>query len=62
MTILEALHKYLDAADVSEATIQAVANISHARAFKAGDIVFREDEASDHLYTSLPPARWTCST
>jgi len=50
MTVLEALHEYLDAADVSEETIQAVAAISSKREFLAGDIVFREAEASDHLY------------
>ncbi len=50
MTILEALHEYLDAADVDEKTIQAVANISQTQSYDAGDIVFREDQASDHLY------------
>ena len=49
MTILEALHQYLDAVDVSDETIQAVTGISHVRNYQAGDILWREDEASDHL-------------
>ncbi|MFZ5831910.1 MAG: Crp/Fnr family transcriptional regulator [Planctomycetota bacterium] len=50
MTISEALHQYLDAADVNEQTLQEVEKITHVREYNAGDIVFREDEASDHLY------------
>ena len=49
MTILEALRQYLDADDVSQETVRAVAEISHLRNYEAGDILYREDEASDHL-------------
>lgn len=49
MTILEALHQYLDANNVNEETIRAVAEISHVRYYEAGDILYREEEASDHL-------------
>ena len=49
MTILEALNQYLDAADVSEETIKAVAEISHLRNYEADDILYREGEESDHL-------------
>jgi CRP-like cAMP-binding protein len=50
MTVLDYLRKYLDAADVGAETILACAEISHERTYAAGDIVFRADEASDHLY------------
>lgn len=46
----EILREYLDAADVSDETIHAVAAITHLRSFEAGEIIFREDQASDHLY------------
>lgn len=49
MTILEALHQYLDADGVREETIRAVAEVSHVRNYEAGEILYREDEASDHL-------------
>lgn len=50
MEILQILHQYLDAPDVSETAFEAVADICQRRSFGAGEIVFREDEASDHLY------------
>ena len=50
MTILEILHQYLDAADVSEQTFEAIAGISHQQKYEADEIVFREEQASDHLY------------
>lgn len=50
MTVFEALSKYLDASDVKEETIKAIAEISCMKQFVADEIVFREDEASDHLY------------
>jgi CRP-like cAMP-binding protein len=46
----EQLRRYLDAADVSDETICCVAEIAEERAFEAESMVFREDEASDHLY------------
>ena len=49
MTILEALHQYLDAEDVREETFEAVAKISEVRAYEAGEIVHREGEVSDRL-------------
>jgi CRP-like cAMP-binding protein len=48
--IVEILRDYLDAADVSDETIQAVAAITQTRSFEADDIIFREDQESDHLY------------
>ena len=50
MVPVEVLRRYLDAADVSDATIEAVAAISRFQDFAAGSIIFREDQASDHLY------------
>jgi CRP/FNR family transcriptional regulator, cyclic AMP receptor protein len=50
MVPVEVLRRYLDAADVSDATIDAVAAISRFQDFAAGAIIFREDQASDHLY------------
>lgn len=50
MVPVEVLRRYLDAADVSDATIEAVAAISRFQDFAAGAIIFREDQASDHLY------------
>ncbi len=49
MTVLETLQKYLDADDVNEKTIRAVAEFSHVRTCEAGEILYRENEASDHL-------------
>jgi len=46
----EVLRKYLDAADVSDETIEAVAQLSCEVEFETDDIVFREEQASDHLY------------
>jgi len=48
--IVEILRVYLDAADVSDDTIREVAEITDQRTFEAGDIIFREEQASDHLY------------
>ncbi len=50
MTILEALNEYLDAKGVAPETLQAVAEMSHVRALKAGELLFRADQESDHLY------------
>lgn len=50
MAIVDILRQYLDAPDVADATIDEVAQISHPKEFSAGDIIFREDQASDHLY------------
>ena len=50
MDIRQILHEYLDAPDVREETFEAVAGICQLRDYEGGDIVFREDEASDHLY------------
>ena len=47
MTILEALQQYLDADDVREETIRAVAEISRKETYD--DIVYRENEESDRL-------------
>ena len=45
----EILHLYLDA-DVDEKTFEAVAKISCQKSYEADEIIFREDQASDHLY------------
>lgn len=50
MGIPELLRQFLDADDVSEETLGEVVKLSRTLQFKAGDIIFREDQASDHLY------------
>jgi CRP-like cAMP-binding protein len=50
MTILEALNEYLDAKGVAPETLQAVAAMSHLQTLKAGELLFRADQQSDHLY------------
>ena len=46
----ELLRRYLDAADVGDGTIDAVAQFSHEQRFDADDIIFREEQVSEHLY------------
>lgn len=50
MVPVEILRKYLDAADVSDETIQAVAKLSRDETYEVDDIIFREDQTSEHLY------------
>lgn len=50
MCVLDRLRQYLEAGDVSPQTLQAIVDISHYQRFEAGEIIFREDQASDHLY------------
>ena len=50
MVPVDLFRKYLDAADVSDATIKEVARLARELRFEAGGIIFREDQASDHLY------------
>ena len=50
MVPVEVLRKYLDAADVSDETIEAVAELSNEKTYEADDIIFREDQTSEHLY------------
>ncbi len=50
MTVLETLNEYLDATGIAPETLQAVAAISHIRHLKAGELLFRANQKSDHLY------------
>ncbi len=50
MSDKERLREYLDADDVNDATFDEIASICSRKAYEAGEIVFREDESSDHLY------------
>jgi CRP-like cAMP-binding protein len=49
-TALDVLNLYLDAKGVSPKTIEAVADFSEFRDLAAGDVLFRAEKASDHLY------------
>ncbi len=50
MTILEAINEYLDAKGVAPETLQAVAEMSRLQTLNAGELLFRADQKSDHLY------------
>lgn len=53
MSILEALNKYLEAADVNPETLKELESFSHIKKYNPGDFVFRENQSSDHLYIVL---------
>jgi CRP-like cAMP-binding protein len=50
MVQFDLLRRYFDAADVCEETIRALADLAVEQTFEAGEVMFREDQKSDHLY------------
>ncbi len=50
MTNFEILRKYVDAADVSDATIEKVAEFSQIRKFAAGETLVRGNRPADSLF------------
>jgi CRP-like cAMP-binding protein len=49
-TITELLNTYMEAEGVDPKTIEAVADISELRSLEPGEVLFRADKASDHMY------------
>jgi CRP-like cAMP-binding protein len=49
-TVLEVLNTYLETDGVNPKTIEAVAEFSEERHIEAGEMLFRAEKASDHLY------------